>query len=168
MRPTGNITGDPERTFGTISIVGMRLNPDPRADIPPEAGFPGVVRGEPLPLAVGNVTGISIFFPPGAHEGLALDLRRIFGPGFGVGIDVLEFTSQVLRMKKGGDQFEVAEDWEVCVDDLKLEVVARDKPEPIVTVGSYGGMRLDGSQIGTEDAEWGSDDDVAAPVYGSC
>ena len=155
MKATGNITGSPEDTIGTISFTGMRLDPDPRKEpIPPDAGYPGIVQGEPLPLPVGNVTGVNVFFPPGAHEGFTLNPKLYFGDDYGDGIDVMEITSQIFRKEKDSPFFEPAEDWEFCLDDIVFEITEKDSSKPIVTGRSSSGVRTDGSKVLREDMEW--------------
>ncbi len=156
MKATGNITGSQENTIGLIDFTMMRLDPDPRKEpIPPEAGYPGLGRGVPFPLYIGNVTGFSVYFPAGAHEGFTLNLKQIFGDDFGTGVDVIEVTSQIYRKAEKTPYFEPAEDWEVCLDDIVLDIAEKDSSKPVVPGEVYlGGIKAGGSMVGSEDIEW--------------
>ena len=155
LRATGNITGSREDTIGIIDFTEMRLDPDPKkSPITPEAGYPGVFRGEPFYLSIGNVTSWGVFIPPGAHVGLAVDLKQIFGDDFGKGVDVIEVTSQIYRKDKQTPIFYPAEDWEVCLDDIVLEIAEGNSSKASVQSGEFLGVKGDGSKISKDDMEW--------------
>ena len=155
LKSTGNITGTREDTFGVIDFTMMKLVPDPRDEpIPPEAGYPGIVRGEPLPLSIGNVSNWGLVFPPGTLEGISLNLREIFGDEFGKGVDVIEVTSQIYREDKKTRNFYPAEDWEFCLDDIVLDIAEGGSLNSFVHRGESFGLKADGSKISKNDREW--------------
>ena len=154
LKPVGNITGSVSNTLGTISATMMRLNPDPRGEPLPPGTLPEIVQGEPVPLPIGSVSGFGVMFPPSFREGLPLNLRAVFGPTWGTGVDVMEITSQILRKNEETMLWEVAEDWEVCLDDIKLEIVDRGTEKSAEPGVVFHGLRADGTVVGTEDWEW--------------
>ncbi len=132
----------------------LRLDPDPRENMPPDAGYPGVVQGEPLPLYVEHLVSVNMFYPPGVRYPFTLNLRRLFGPDFGAGIDVLEVSSRVLRVNPKTQQWEVAEGWEICMDDIKFEVVERKHSKSTWGGPQSIGIRMDGSVVEKDEFEW--------------
>ena len=155
IKATGNVTGTREDTIGVIDFTMMKLVPDPRdGPIPPEAGFPGIVQGEPLPVSIANVTSWGLVFPPGAIEGISLNIKEIFGDEFGKGVDVIEVTSQIYRKDKKSPNFYPSEDWEFCLDDIVLDIAEGDSHKPFVPGGEFFGVKADGSRVSKDDREW--------------
>lgn len=133
----------------------MRLDPDPRKEpIPPEAGYPGIGRGEPFPLYIGNLTGFRLLLPPGSLEDFAMNVSLTFGPGFGKGVDVIQITTQIYRQRKDAPGFYAAEDWELCLDDIVLDIAGKDSSNPIEHTGTYLNVKADGSMAQKGDVGW--------------
>ena len=157
LKPVGDLPGLRSDTFGIISITMMRLFPDPRkGTLPPEAGYPGIVRGSPLPLFIGHVAGVNILFPPGPSAPFPLKLKKIFGEEFGRHTDVIEITSQAYRKSKDQPVFLPAETLEICLDDIVLEVNDEDTStgERLVSDSFIRSIRSDGTTIKQGDEEW--------------
>jgi hypothetical protein len=77
---------------------------------------------------------VGIFFGPGSHVGFPINLR---GGRVGAGVDVIEITADVMRLDKKRFRWTVAEDWEVCLDDIVLEIVEKSSPKQEGGVDAY-------------------------------
>ena len=154
VKPTGNSTGAPGKTFGVLSITMLRLDPNPNSSpISPDAGYPGIVRGVPLLLPIANLLEVAVYFGAGVSGGFQLPLKLWLGDKFPLHHDVIEVTSRILRQDKSGG-FREAEDWEVCMDNIVLEIVEQDASRHIESGAKFVGFKSDGSSISREDKEW--------------
>ena len=130
LSPTGNITGENGNTFAQLTILLMRLPPDP----PPPGttpAWPGLVRGQPGYSFAQHIYQIGILFGPGAHESINFSFEqwKQYIPGFGEGVDVLEMYAEVFKVNEKKRMWEVDSEWEFCVDDVRIEVVEGESSE---------------------------------------
>jgi hypothetical protein len=92
--------------------------------------FPGLFRDAPWYMA-GRFYQILVYFGPGPHTTFHIDweILRSFLPGFGTKIDTFEIYGQLLKRNGPNEPYLEAGDWEVCVDDVDVQVV-RKVPQP--------------------------------------
>lgn len=156
LRPTGQLPGPRNAVLNMMSITLLRVHPDGAEDDGP--GFPDVFRGQPA--ASGKFSTISVVSPGGiALPGLQLNVRRYFGDNYAVGADVMEITSQNFRFDKEKRTWSAAEDWEMCLDDIVLEMSedTRDEEELM----EYGPRMLVAGPDGLREVEGDLDDAMA-------
>lgn len=128
LSPTGNIPGKVGEAIVSIHLNLIKLPPDPPTkDFPPESQFPGLVRGSPSIPPGKHIYQLGVFVGPGTHPSFKLDfdtLRRYL-PGYGRHVDAVEIYGELYRKKKDGQTFRAEGDWEVCLDDVEIEIVGR-------------------------------------------
>jgi hypothetical protein len=124
ISPTGNIPQD--------ALVLLWLN---LLKLPPDESF-GEGK-EPLPFpelsggaAVwpeGRLYQLIAFFGPGPHYSLLVDWEnfRARFPEMGTKVDTFEVYGQLLKRDGPNEPYHVEGDWELCLDDVVVEVVRK-------------------------------------------
>ncbi|KAI1610068.1 hypothetical protein EDD36DRAFT_422139 [Exophiala viscosa] len=134
--PTGRIPGTPGKVLVLIRLTLVKLPPDPPTGVvPPETSFPGLVRGAPTNLPPGkHIYQLSLVFGPGEHPSVTLnyDIFRRSVPGFGRNVDVMEVYAELLRRDEEGTAWRSDGDWQLCLDDIVIDVVEKS---PAATEG---------------------------------
>jgi hypothetical protein len=123
IRPTGIVPGARDKTITLIQITLLPLHSVVSGDENSKEGYPGIIRGQPQNYPTANVSSIGMTSPGGiGMPGFQLNVRRIFGDRFAIGADVMGITAQVFRRDSKTNIWNVAEDWEFCIDNIELEI----------------------------------------------
>lgn len=114
-----------------------------------------------MPVDVGHVSYMSAFWGGDMHRGTKVDVRKLWGGRVGAGIDVMEVVGQVLRWDEGSPGRYVVEDWEVCLDDLVVEIEEGEGNEEVEEQEeeegpNFVGVKADGAEVVEGDWEWGA------------
>ncbi|KIW11457.1 hypothetical protein PV08_10757 [Exophiala spinifera] len=124
LRPTGDVSVGDHDVFVSVQLNLMRL-PTPRSSSS-SSGFPGLFRGSPDVPRGSRVWRAALFlFGGGPMQSFKIDFERFakIVPGFGRGVDTFEVFADFYIWDDDGGLWLPQGDWEVCVDDVELEMV---------------------------------------------
>ncbi len=136
LSPTGNVSAGDDRVLVGLRISLLKLPSDGSGSslqdaTSAQADFPGLVRGSPSIPQGAHVSQLLVAFGPGPHQSVKLDYERFARviPGFGQGVDVLEVVADLYRWDEAKQSYRIDGNWQVCLDDIEIEVVQPKKKE---------------------------------------
>ncbi|KAJ9638043.1 hypothetical protein H2204_004634 [Knufia peltigerae] len=121
LRPTGNVSVEGHDVF-----VGVQLNLMKLPTSKESSGFPSLFRGSPdIPQGSNVWRAALLLFGGGPMQSFKVDFQRFAKiiPGFGTGVDTFEVVADFYIWDDEKEFWRLQGDWEVCVDDVELEMV---------------------------------------------
>lgn len=121
LRPTGDVSDEDHDVFVTVQLNLMKLPTTTTS-----AGFPGLFRGSPdIPQGSNVWRAALLLFGGGPMPSFKVDFERFskIVPGFGQGVDTFEVFADFFIWDDEKELWRPQGDWEVCVDDVELEMV---------------------------------------------
>ncbi|KAK5190494.1 hypothetical protein LTR99_008831 [Exophiala xenobiotica] len=144
LSPTGNVSGPGHGNDQVLLNLRISLLRLPSYDESGSGssrdgswgtGFPGLIGGSPSIPQGAHIYQLIVVFGPGRHQSVKIDYSRFTRiiPGYGQGVDIGEVVADLYRWDKAKHRWYLVGDWEVCLDDVEIEVVQggkkRDKEE---------------------------------------
>ncbi|KAK5226605.1 hypothetical protein LTR47_008833 [Exophiala xenobiotica] len=138
LSPTGNVSGPGDGNDQVLLNLRISLLRLPSYDESGSSssrdgswgtGFPGLIGGSPSIPQGAHVYQLIVVFGPGRHQSVKIDYSRFTRiiPGYGQGVDIGEVVADLYRWDKAKHRWYLVGDWEVCLDDIEIEVVQRGK-----------------------------------------
>ncbi|OQU98503.1 hypothetical protein CLAIMM_04279 [Cladophialophora immunda] len=124
ISPTGSI---PQDALVIIWLNFLKLPPDEWLGQGEEhRSFRDLLEGEP-PWPKGRLYQLIAFFGPGPHPNLRIDWDslRMRLPDIATKVDTFEVYGQLLQRAGPNEPYLVQGDWELCLDDVAVEIVRK-------------------------------------------